>query len=217
MDLMELLFFVFLFVVLPMLQRLGKKPEGEELPAERTGKLPSASPPEEAEAGLSGRDAVGAGTPGGWSDGWGDWPRPGEAEGMPEVLLAEEDGETEDAGYEQEWLSREAETRLDARPTQEEGWVRAGAEDFRPAPLAPEAERVYLPVASMEALQVDRVAEHRRFHKQIAEYGGPPVLETPGRRAVRWSRQEVRNAIVLSELLGPPRSLQDGDPGDRMH
>lgn len=217
MDLMELLFFVFLFVVLPMLQRLGKKPEGEELPEERSGKLPSASPPETAGGGLPGGGRPGEGLSGGWSDGWGDWPRPGEAEGMPEVLVAEEADEAEEAGYEQEWMSREAETRLEARPSQEEGWVRASREDFRPAPLAPEAERVYLPVASMEALRVDRVAEHRRFHKQITEYAGPPVLETPGRHAVRWSRQEVRKAIVLSELLGPPRSLQHGDPGDRMH
>lgn len=217
MDLMELLIFVFLFVVLPMLQRLGKKPEVGELPPEGSGKLPSASPPERADRGLGAGGRSAEGPADSWSDGWGDWPRPADAEGMPEVLVADEADETEEDGYEQEWLSREAEARLEARPSEEEGWVRGSREDFRPELLAPEAERVYLPVASMEALRVDRAAEHKRFHKQISEYTGPPVLETPGRRAVRWSREEVRQAIVLSELLGPPRSLQTGAPGDRAH
>lgn len=64
-------------------------------------------------------------------------------------------------------------------------------------------ERVTVP----EAAAVDRMVEHERFH---ARYLAPAeVPRDPERLQERLRKPgELRRAVLLTEILGPPRSLQ---------
>lgn len=77
-----------------------------------------------------------------------------------------------------------------------------------PAPVPPpRAEPV---VVSLEALEIDRAAEHRRFHDAYVRSTPPARVEPRRPVAVGFrSPRELRRALVLSEVLGPPRSLRD--------
>lgn len=70
----------------------------------------------------------------------------------------------------------------------------------------PEAERVDAPVISLELLEVDREAEHRRLHdRAIAEVPAPRPRRS-GLAAMLHGSGDLRRAMVLQEVLGPPRS-----------
>lgn len=75
----------------------------------------------------------------------------------------------------------------------------------------PEAVRVSAPVISLEPVHVDRAAEHRRLHATHSR----PVRATPVRRPriarLLQGSDDLRTAIILGEVLGPPPSLRDLD------
>lgn len=75
----------------------------------------------------------------------------------------------------------------------------------------PEAVRVSAPVVSLEPVHVDRDAEHRRLHATHSV----PVHTTPQRRPriarLLQGSDDLRSAIILGEVLGPPPSLRDRD------
>jgi len=73
----------------------------------------------------------------------------------------------------------------------------------------PEATRVHVPVVSLESLQIDRKEEHGRFHRLVAP--PPPVVRTSAATTLRaslLSPRELRRAVILTEVLGPPVSLR---------
>lgn len=73
----------------------------------------------------------------------------------------------------------------------------------------PEAVRVYAPVVSLEPLVVDREREHLRLHQR--EKAPPPRARrraAPALDASLRGKGDLRRAIILSEVLGPPKSLQ---------
>lgn len=118
--------------------------------------------------------------PGSWSSGWGHWPT--------ETL---------------EDLS--AEEVLDEKEAAE----LVTYQEIVPDTQMSEAARVSVPVVSMEQLVVDRKAEHRRFHDGVSR-PAPPRPSQPGEPLDGALRQPhaLRRAIILSEVLGRPRSLQ---------
>lgn len=78
--------------------------------------------------------------------------------------------------------------------------------------LLPEAVRVSAPVVSMEDVNVDRAAEHRRLHATLSR----PTRTEPTReaRVIRLleGSGDLRRAIILGEVLGPPPALRDLPP-----
>lgn len=92
---------------------------------------------------------------------------------------------------------------------EEEAAARAPRAERARVPEEPEAERVAVQVVSLEPLQVDRPAEHVRFHRTLEA----PALRRPARRAPRLAaaladRDDVRRAVLLAEVIGPPKGLQ---------
>lgn len=73
-----------------------------------------------------------------------------------------------------------------------------------------EAERVEVQVVSMEPLHVDRPAEHARLHRAMAQVAArrPARPRAPALSAALAGREELRRAILVSEVLGPPKSLR---------
>jgi len=126
---------------------------------------------------------------GGWSSEWETWPEPAEKE--PVVVLRKQ--EAEDI-HTAEAVSLEPVTRVE--PLR------------RPLPA---------PAVSLDVVEVDRRVEHERFHRKLAPRAPrpPPDLrpsrsQSPLRDQLR-SRSEVRRAVILAEVLGPPRSLREPD------
>ena len=73
----------------------------------------------------------------------------------------------------------------------------------------PEATRVHVPVVSLESLQIDRKEEHGRFPRRVAPK--PPEVRPSAAATVRetlLSPRELRRAIILTEVLGPPVSMR---------
>ena len=74
-------------------------------------------------------------------------------------------------------------------------------------PVDQTSEPVTVEVAAAADADVDRAAKHHRFHARYREAprsaAAPRVLADHLR-----TRDEIRRAILLSEVLGPPRSLQ---------
>jgi hypothetical protein len=86
-----------------------------------------------------------------------------------------------------------------------------------PVASAPRGEPVLLPAvvakpaalvkrAPVEVATVDRDAEHARFHERIT----PAPAGAPSARRIRGAG-ELRRAVLLSEVLGPPRALRELD------
>ena len=62
----------------------------------------------------------------------------------------------------------------------------------------------------METLVVDRQAEHDRFHDRYVVPSRPPAgrIRHPPLAAQIHDPKELRRAIILNEVLGPPRALR---------
>ena len=80
-------------------------------------------------------------------------------------------------------------------------------------PLAPEAVRVHvervLPSAepqSAEVLQVDWEVQHQRFHQRYLEQQAAPAAAP--RAALPDLHGDLRRAVLMAEILGPPKSLR---------
>lgn len=180
MDLFELLV-VFVFVVLPLLQHLlGRRGAGDD--------------GHDAEADLGGDEPVverveaRAAEPPTWSQDWGAWPTDEEVEEAVEEDLQLEVGPDEHV-------------RFDAPD---------GTHDRAPALAVPEAVRVSAPVVSMERGPVIRKGERGRLHESYAapDLHGEPV-RPPRIAALLRNRGDLRDAVVLNEVIGPPISLRD--------
>ncbi|MGI9188750.1 MAG: hypothetical protein ACR2F9_01290 [Longimicrobiaceae bacterium] len=135
----------------------------------------------------------------GWSAGWSEW---------PEELPGEADGSRSAARFEaapSDVAPSEPPPR-EARPSRPVK-VRRGASGRRAA-----AETVPAPPPPPEPNEIDRAAEHERLHRRRAatgaRRGAAPAPLMLGDRAA------LRRAIVLREVLGPPRALQPLD-GER--
>lgn len=182
MDIIELLILL-AFILFPLLQQILEKLGGsrgeQQLPPEYDPEADQRT----MEAGTTAPPEPSIeSSDGGWSAGWGEWP----AEELPEALQIEGPVDEPDA-----------ETFLRTR----ESW------ENRERPL-PEVVRVHAPVVSLESLEVDREAEHRRLHARLRPPTPPPVQRrrSPLERALR-TRAGVRQGVILAEVLGPPRSL----------
>lgn len=180
MDLFELLV-VLVFVVLPLLQHLlGRRDAGDES--------------DETDAGLAGDEPITeraearAAEPPTWSQDWGAWPSDEEVEEAVEDDLQLEVGPDEHV-------------RFDAP---------ASSYDRAPALAVPEAVRVSAPVVSMERGPVIRRGERGRLHESYAapDLHGEPI-PPPRIAALLRNRGDLRDAIVLNEVIGPPISLRD--------
>ena len=91
-----------------------------------------------------------------------------------------------------------------------------------PAPAPSPIEAVSLEstapplVVSLEPTRIDRAAEHARFRARTAApvpvvSGPPPRTSGFGLAGMLRERGGLRRAVVLAEVLGPPRSLQPID------
>jgi hypothetical protein len=182
MDWLEILL-VLIFFGAPLLGRIFKtSPPPDALPppeAEPYGEEPARIP---APAGAR-RDA-----PGDWSAGWGEWP------GM----------ETE----EDEEAAAVEEARAAGVPDPE-GIHTAEAVSLEPVTPVVYQRPLPAPVASLDLVEVDRKAEHERLHRRFARPAAPPARARPDRLADHLrTRRELRRAILLTEVLGPPRALR---------
>ncbi len=126
---------------------------------------------------------------GGWSAGWGQWP-----EGAPEDAEDEEEVEDEEAIVGDHDLAADSIHTREAISLEP---VTATEVALRPLPEAPVA---------LDA-EVDRSREHLRFHDKYFKPAPPPPRLDRLADHLR-SRAEVRRAILLAEVLGPPRSLR---------
>jgi hypothetical protein len=99
-------------------------------------------------------------------------------------------------------------------PDEEEGIHTLEArslEPVAPEPLPVPVERP-LPAAvveTLEVLEVDRGAEHRRFHRRAPETPAAPVSRGESLGEVLRDPGALRRAVLLAEVLGPPKALRE--------
>lgn len=182
MDVVELLILA-AFFLFPLLGRLfGGKPQ-EPLPPPEEEWEPEGEeaprPPAERPRVFKVEDGSG------WSAEWGDWPGEEKAE-------EEQDDE--------------------AQPVEVIFPVEAiSLEPVAPQPVPVRPERP-VPAAvprTMEALTVDRKAEHARFHQRVQVTPAPPARRAGGIPALLRDPRHLRQAVILAEVLGPPRALRE--------
>lgn len=82
-------------------------------------------------------------------------------------------------------------------------------QDLPPRPAEPPvpAEPAGPTVVSMEDLHVDRKAEQERLRGRPKTLPPPPAAPPPRLTRLLSGRADLRRAVLLSEILGPPRSL----------
>lgn len=173
-----------IFVVLPLVQQFLQKREPPQLPPPEQRDWEWGQPPtsEPGEQGASRRRITKVEDVNSWSEEWGAWPGEAAEQVDDEELFVDLPGAEEPAP--------------EVLPAQ------------HPAPPQ---------VVSMEPLNVDRAAEHQRFHDR---YVARPSSAPPPRptnvhspiAAMLRERDGVRRAVILSEVLGPPRALQSLEP-----
>lgn len=184
-ELLVLLALVFFPLLQALLEKMGVGRREETLPEPQES---AADPPvatmERPRPAAKGRLPETTAEEGAWSAGWGEWP--------VETL--------EDLSEEEVVTEEEADELI---AYQEQLAERGGSE----------AARVTVPVVSMEPLVVDRSAEHRRFHERVMP-PPPPRPRQPGQAldGVLRHPAALRQAIILSEVLGPPRALKPVEP-----
>ncbi len=195
---------IFIFFVLPLLQELMR----------RRGPPPPELPPEEDEWEWElpqERQREGSGrrpTTEEWSEEWEEWP-----------------GEVRETAEERREVSAWEELGLEdifGRPAEAPPEPPREAAPPPPPPTARVPEPVMAPqappspppsppqVVSLEALEVDRTAEHARFHERYVVRPVPNVRhqQQAPLAALMQDGSELRRAIILSEVLGPPRALR---------
>lgn len=178
MDWIEYLL-LFVFFVLPLLQGLL----GGKKKTPTSGPLPDEAERQEEVAEARAREdrlpaPEGAES---WSAGWGSWPEPAELERVAEIEVMDEEEALE---------------------------LTALQERLRPED-ASEAVRVTTPVVSLESLEVDRAGEHKRFHHRVdAALPVPGGAAGPRVATLLRGREQLRRAVLLAEVLGPPRGLR---------
>ncbi len=205
-DWVTLLLFIFFFFILPILQQVFRK---KQPPPPRT-RLPEE---EEWEAVPQGRREAPSRVPP--PEQWEDWPEEAHEE---QAAAPRQRSAWEDLGLELEEIFREPQPER-PEPREPEPVTAAPAPipvPPRPLPTTPPPE--WMPpasppppqVVSMEALEVDREAEHVRFHDRYVAPSRPPIRSVPRAplAAQMHDPNELRRAIILQEVLGPPRALR---------
>lgn len=183
MDFLELLILA-AFFLFPLLGRLfGGKPQ-EPLPSPEEEEWEPEELEAAARAPVERPQVLKAEDVSGWSAEWGDWP-----------------GEEK----------REEKQDEEAQPLEVIFPVEAvSMEPVAPEPVPVRAERP-VPAAvprTLEALRVDRKAEHARFHERVQVAPAPRARRAGGIPALLRDPRHLRQAVILAEVLGPPRALQ---------
>ncbi|HLL45767.1 MAG TPA: hypothetical protein VK399_03625 [Longimicrobiaceae bacterium] len=191
MDWIELLL-IAVFFGAPLLGRLFQRQQPAPPPTQPRDDSPGyAEAPAEAPTRLPAPARATLPTPvGGWSAGWGEWP-----EGA-----SKEENEVEEGAEDEEGVVGDHDLAADSIHTREAislEPVTASEVALRPLPEAPVA---------LDG-EVDRSREHLRFHDKYFKPPPPPPRMDRLADHLR-SRAEVRRAILLAEVLGPPRSLR---------
>jgi hypothetical protein len=194
---------ILLFIVFPLIEHIAaskrkKDQQPDELPPEYAGggyewePMPGPQPHR--------RDGPAEAQGPSWSDDWGGWSEP-EREEAP-VAVAPSPRKEPEHGFHWEHLSRDT----GARPLPEPVVPRPLPEPAVPAPTP-------VRVVSLDKLVVDREAEHRRFRDKVQQTSAPPTRRRPRNPLAEALRrpEDVRRAVLLSEVLGPPRALQSQD------
>jgi hypothetical protein len=192
MDWIELLIVVVFFGA-PLIGRLFQQKPPAPPPAVPRGDAPSPAdlqPRLPAPARTGAALPAPAGADGGWSAGWSQW---------PEGATEEEDAFEE--GAEEEGVAGDHDLAADSIHTRE-------AVSLEPVTAAEGLVRA-LPEApvGLDTVPVDWNREHVRFHDKYFKAAPPPPRADRLADHLR-SRAEVRRAILLAEVLGPPRSLR---------
>lgn len=202
MDFFSLLLLI-VFIVLPLVQEVLKRRRppprvpGEDLPGEPH---PQNSDRDLQAARERAIELRGDGQTGGWSGDWGEWPDEGEAGDEAVPVLREAAPPP---------LEREPAPRAIARVERvQDVTLEVLPEQHPPPPL----------VISLEPTRIDRAAEHQRFHDKVYAAAVPlpprPALARDSFAALLRDQRGVRRAIIVSEVLGPPRALQPLEGGE---
>jgi hypothetical protein len=211
-DWITLALFLFIFIILPLLQGLRRRREGEELPEAEDEWQPA----EEERAARARRVEP---------EEWADWDQP-EVESRP----AAERSAWEELGLDDLFRSRETPPRPTPepapppqRPTPR--WEEEAAPRWEPEPVRkprvelPPPPLVLRPEQSQRAARrtesLGRATVQRRLEavppkRQLVPPSGVAQRPAPAEWVLRGlhDAQKVRRAIVLAEILGSPRSLQ---------
>lgn len=213
---------IIIFIVAPLIERLLKAGKGEQQPPEQRPQrrmppqpFPQRQPPQRRQEPVAGPapedDAAAAMLP---DDLWeiltGEKRAPQlpvpheEPEEFEEAYVADEYGD-EASSLEElaslegpspgEWVSR----------TPEESTVIVPADAYvRPLP-----KREVPRVVSLEELDIDDRKRHEEFHERLDSLGGPARVKRPAPNAYRFtSDEDLRRAVVMSEILGTPKGLE---------
>lgn len=195
MDLYTILLIIF-FVVIPLIQQVLEKRKGELPPPDLDERIEPQRRPSPATRGD------------GWSGEWGEWPsQPEEDEVQWEPWQAEPRDSPPAPAPQPTAAPRPAPAPApppEAPP--EPLWQQARVEvkrEERPVFIRPDTSRV----VSLEDVEASSINRPRRAPSVLA---APPGHRRRGTRAERLirSRNRLRAAVILSEVLGPPRSMR---------
>jgi hypothetical protein len=201
-DLFELLF-VIAFILIGILGGRRKKPEAQQqLPLPRSRPRPAPRP-------VPGRGSVGH---------LAQRPRPASPQTAQDALLQELEGlltgrrpipvedQPRKVPTSSEVPEPEEARSLESLAVEEAAvWTegRERASEVRDSPRWAEGRE--REAGSLETLEEAGEASHKRFHER---YGVAARMEPPTSRGPTFDVQDVRRAIVWSEILGPPVSLR---------
>ncbi len=203
---------IVIFFVLPLIQQIAEaRKRGSEPPVE----LPEEeweyeeehlSTMDSGSAGTEARRSRGAETDGEWSEGWGSWP--GEIP-VPIPVPETPPARSPDTEVRQAQLPEQEKSRWERGrnrvPVEREAPVRLE----RPVPT-PRPERVLIDrTIPAEPASIDRPEESRRPRQRVLSR--PAVGEVRAvspMSAVLHDGSQLRQALVLSEILGRPRALR---------
>jgi hypothetical protein len=200
---------ILLFIVFPLLEQVAsarrkKGQQPDELPPEYDGTGHDWTPEPRVEPRRERRvEPEGDGS---WSEGWGAWPGAEPAE--PEPVATKPRRAEPEHGFHWEQSRQRAEPEPPA-PTPERRPMRR-----EPVVLAPPVR-----VAAAERVAVGRERGQQRSADQSARRSSEParVRRPPASSISRALHQpdDLRRAIILTEVLGQPRALRPLDDGTR--
>jgi hypothetical protein len=73
----------------------------------------------------------------------------------------------------------------------------------------PEVQRAAPEVVSLEKLEIDDRKRHVQFHRRLDEMSAPERVRRPAANIYSiTSEEDLRRAIILAEILGPPKGLE---------
>lgn len=198
--------FILIVILAPLVERLFKagKQQPPEPPPQR--RMEQSEPPVQVRREGRGQDTAATMLPDDlWAILTGEQPAPARLP-LPEPPEPEEEEYSLEAASEEDWLEEEESAAAVPAPPRE-SWRTSSevairrAEFSRPAP-----DREPPRIVSLEQLDIDDRRRHEEFHERLnrsiqtgASSGSAGLLATP---------DDLRRAIILNEVLGPPKGLQ---------